>query len=148
MDIANHEIRTAVDEIKSYVHQQIDRLDQRLSVGTDALTFLDTALSNYRNAHLNLSSKPHRLLATYAADPTLRFPQRKILECLLSKFDYHRSRFLEIKLTQIVKEAHVSKGAINAYLAPLISRQLIVKRTDGYRVWLRINDQRVEQTKR
>jgi hypothetical protein len=98
---------------------------------------LDTALRLYQREKFGL---PQNVLLTVANDRSLRFPQRKIIECLLLNYDYDSGLFRELHFNSVVKQAHVGKNAARDHLKHLEQSGYVHCRFDGYRKFFRIGD--------
>ena len=71
-------------------------------------------------------------------DHELRWPHRKILEFLCRQYDWQSNSFAEVHFSSLVRNARISKSRASGFLLHLERKQLIVRRTDGYRVYFRL----------
>ena len=72
-------------------------------------------------------------------NPELRFPHRKILDFLSKQYDFEKREFREVNLSTIVRECKLGKNIAGEYLKDLEGKGLVKRRSDGYRVWFRID---------
>jgi len=77
----------------------------------------------------------NQVLSKIQCDIGLKYPHRKILDFLLSQYDYSTGKFKEIHFSKIVKECRLGKNMAKGYLDNLAERGYLKKRDDGYRVW-------------
>ena len=75
-----------------------------------------------------------KLLSTFRKDPTLRYPNRKILDFLIEQYDYQEGKFREVHFSRIVKECRLGKNKAGEYFEFLVERGYVKRRDDGYRV--------------
>lgn len=75
------------------------------------------------------------------ADKELRYPHKKILNFLIEKYDFEKKCFGEINFSKLIKDCHVGKNMGKEYLEFLIEKGYLLKRSDGYRIWYKINDE-------
>ena len=71
-------------------------------------------------------------------DKELGYPHRKILDYLLSQYDFDTNNFKEIHFSKLVKESHIGKNMATSYLTLLVQKGYIRKRGDGYRLFYKI----------
>lgn len=132
-----------VDKLHDLIVQRLDRFEALLNRNSEVISLIHDALRLYRQRHiddqLKLRSAPQRLLQTFATDPDISYPQRKILEFLLRQFDHAHQRFQEVHSSKLVREARLGRGRAKEYLSTLEHKGYIQKRSDGYRVFYRIN---------
>ena len=127
---------------------QLERIEHKLDAGEDTFSFFSLALHAYRKQHLSIASTPHRLLALFSTDPELRFPHRKILECLLQQYDLEAAAFSELPFSKLVRISRVGKQAARDYLNFLKQKRYVTRRSDGYRIWFRISQAITDETGR
>ncbi len=122
------------------------RIEQRLDKGQPLFEVFHDGIAAYKQ-HL-LAEIPISLAAQLRSkwserirsDRQLRFPHRKILDCLLGKFDFQQNQFTEVHFSELVKESRVSKSTARIHLALLEQRGYIERRSDGYRIFFKIAD--------
>jgi hypothetical protein len=129
------EIVARLNALEGALCARLEKIETRLSAG--AIGLLDSALSSYREQVLS-DLAPGRAqsiqwLGRIQADKTLRFPHRKILECLLRRVDYATGAFEEMQTSALCKDARVGKGRIAGYLKHLVATGYVEERDDGYR---------------
>lgn len=145
MNKAYSAVLTKISEFEQQFSDRLNRIEDRLRVGAETLSFLDDALRQYRDRccdeQLRLQAAPYQLLARFSTDRELRFPHRKILEQLLRHFDFKHAQFREVQFSRLVKEARISKSGAKDYLSLLKAKNYVRSRNDGYRLFFRINEQ-------
>jgi hypothetical protein len=136
------EIFERVCKIENLLASGIEQLHQDLNAGKEGREFLEAGLKAYREKCLReLNAKPDPTATIWARirnAPEIRFPHRKIIECLAARYDFQSKAFEEIHFSKLVKEACVGKNKAKEYLALLEVKGLIASRTDGYRKFFRI----------
>ncbi len=147
MNKAYSAVLIRLSKFEQHFSNRLDQIENRLCVGAETLSFFDDALRQYRvrfcDEKLRLQAAPYRLLAMFSTDRELRFPHRKILENLLQQFDFKHAQFREVQFSRLVREARISKGGAKDYLSLLVAKNYVRSRNDGYRRFLRINEQMV-----
>lgn len=140
-------IQSAEDfkDFSNAVIQRLDYIDERLQVGQAFFTFFRDAMKAVRKRHLELDAVPWRFLSRMSQDVFLRLPHRKLLHRLAQRYDFERGCFLELSFSKLVRDAHVGKQAARGYLGELQSLGYVFRRGDGYRIWFRIRDDRVDR---
>ena len=116
-------------------------LDTRLESVQPVFQLLSDGLDAYRDRLLKedqFSRIRNHVFETVRADTELRFPHRKILDFLLGEYDYTKAEFKEVQFSRLVREARIGKNMANSYLSVLERKALVVRRSDGYRVFFRI----------
>ena len=120
------------------IEQQLDQLQEQ---GRRTFQFFNKALSNDKNPkQKNLQSK-NIILEQIYSDPDIRYPHQKIIQYLLNQYDYKLKKYNKIYFSKIVKDARIGKNKAKEYLSLLIDKELLLKSTDGYKVFYEINDQ-------
>lgn len=122
------------------------RIETKLSAAEETFSFFGDALAAHRKRKLSHSlregqrSKLDRLHAVFREDKELRHPHRKLLDALMSLYDYSTGAFGEIHFSNLVRMAGVGKGAAKTYLRFLEEKGFVERRSDGYRLLFRIRD--------
>ena len=121
------------------------RIETKLSAAEETFSFFGDALAAHRRRKLSHSlregqrSKLDRLHALFREDKELRHPHRKILDALISLYDYSTGAFPETHFSKLVRMAGVGKGAAKAYLRLLEEKGYVERRSDGYRLCFKIS---------
>ena len=140
----NERIILKINKIEETLNQRFNQIEERLSLGQDTFLLIRDGLQAYKDrwaqdfqgAATNLSM--HKLYEKIRNDKDLRFPHRKILDCLLGQFDFSTKDFKELNFSRLVKEARVGKNMAGSYLRLLEEKGYISVRDDGYRKWVRV----------
>jgi len=140
----NEKIFLKINKIEETLNQRFNQIEERLSLGQDTFLLIRDGLQAYKDrwaqdfqgAATNLSM--HKLYEKIRNDKDLRFPHRKILDCLLGQFDFSTKDFKELNFSRLVKEARVGKNMAGSYLRLLEEKGYISVRDDGYRKWVRV----------
>ena len=116
-------------------------IDGRLAAAEPVLRLFNDGLEAYRARLLHenrLGRIRQEVLAKISTDTDLRFPHRKILDCLLGEYDYARDDFREVHFSRLVQKCRIGKNKAQGYLTVLEQKSLVVRRDDGYRMFFRI----------
>lgn len=141
---AESEILQRVAVIERSIREGLQRIEQQLSRGSETFAFYSEALGQYRNRILKEQGEEFqrgiidRLREKFCLDKELRYPHRKILDFLLSRYDFQTGHFQEVIFSELVDGARVGKGTAKQYLTLLGAKGYIVKRSDGYRIYFKI----------
>lgn len=122
------------------LEQQIRLLNTFLTDSDSVFRVLSDTLKAHRaNVLREVQNGPmNAILTKVRTDPELRFPHRKILEFLASRYDFTTNAFQEAFFSQIVRGARLGKNRAREYLAVLERKGYIQSRHDGYRLFFRI----------
>jgi len=138
------EILERVVRIEDALAQGLRDVQEKLGAGQETFRLFKDGLSAYKDRTLKETgvSKSQSVLNQWnqkiLSDRDLRFPHRKILEFLLSQFDFQKNQFKEVHFSRLVKEAHVGKNKATEYLSLLEQKGYVQIRDDGYRIFFRI----------
>ncbi|MFQ5787153.1 MAG: hypothetical protein ACE5H1_04155 [Thermodesulfobacteriota bacterium] len=139
--------------METEILDRLGRIETLLALGSEPFAFYADALEAYRKRVLKGQSEESqrhvidKLRERFALDKELRFPHRKILDSLLSHYDFKKGAFQEIHFSALVEKARIGKSVANRYLSFLESRGYIQRRTDGYRVYFKIAEERFNEEK-
>ena len=137
--IHDSEILAAVNRIEVSVVKALQQIDKKLESGEAMFRLFDNGLRAYKESVLHdtkVSQKQilhHQYLEQIRTDKDVSFPHRKILEFLLTQYDFSTGLFREVHFSKLVKESRVGKNRAKCYLSLLENKGLICKREDGYR---------------
>lgn len=129
----------AIYEMRDSLIARINQLEERITLGSEAMHFFALALKTYREENRNSLDMPMRVMRSILTVGDLTFPQKKMLQVLAEAYSYDKAQFEEQTYSAIVRSAKVSKHGAKAHLEKLRSRNLIRNRTDGYRSFYSIN---------
>lgn len=138
------EILQKVSGIERSLRESMERIERKLSAGEEPVSFFADALQLYRQKHIKLlADDKHRtaidrLRERFSLDAELCYPHRKILDSLLSRFDFQSGKFFEAHFSELVRQARVGKNRAQGYLALLEAKGYVERRNDGYRHFFRI----------
>lgn len=125
------------------IQSAVDRLEGQFRGGAEMFALFHDGMDAYAERRLkaaNLTAAPVQQIAARAlADPSITYPARKILDALLSLYDYRSASFGEMHFSRLVRLARVSKSRAASHLAHLETGGYVEKRTTGYRVFYRIH---------
>lgn len=130
--------------IERSLREGLERIEAQLTLGHETNSFFSDALNAYKKRALQQQEDAQKqvalasLEAKFRLDKELRYPHRKILDVLLSKFDYQTGIFQEIHFSKLAREARVGKSIAKKYCAFLEAKGYIQKRSDGYRIFFKI----------
>jgi hypothetical protein len=117
----------------------------RLAAAEPVLQLFADGLEAYRSRLLRenrLGRIRSEILSGIAADPECGFPHRKIIDFLLSEYDFAKDDFREVHFSRLARQARVGKNRAQSYLSVLERKGFISRRSDGYRMFFRIATQR------
>lgn len=140
------EILSRLSKIEETLATGLRNVDEKLNTSRDSFQFFSDGLKAYKDRTLKelQISTTKSVLNNWAEkirhDKDLRFPHRKILDCLLGRYDFESGEFKEVHFSRLVNEAHVGKNAAKGYLAVLEQKGYVRKRDDGYRVFFKIRE--------
>lgn len=140
----NSKILERFDKLEQVVTDSLQELEDKLNMGEETFLLFNNGLKAYKERHLydvkvsDSNIVLNKLSEKFRNDKELRYPHRKILEFLLSQYDFDKSEFNEVYFSQLVKEAHLGKNMADSYLSLLKQKSYIQKRTDGYRTYFKI----------
>lgn len=132
------------ESFEALMKERLDRIEARIASNSEPADFFSEALKAYRgkvNAEFESEkkrSKLDRLSEIFRRDAMLRYPHRKILDFLLSQYDFRTESFKEVHFSRLVRESRIGKNMANTYLKPLEDKGYIERRSDGYRVFFKI----------
>ncbi len=110
--------------------------------GEEVTAFFTDALNHYRDKLLGEARAANVVLNHWRArvmnDMELRPGHRRVMEFLLGLYDPVSSDFREIHFSELVKKARVSKRSAKEYMALLVAKGYVAKRSDGYRHYFRV----------
>lgn len=136
------EVLQRIGQLENALSQRLHHIEERLTVSAEVFLLFSDGLKAHRDRYLKEAqlsrSEPQQWLGKVQADKELRFPHRKILEFLLSQYDYERRQFREAHFSKLVGEARVGKNMAQTYLALLIQKGYVEERSDGYRKFYRM----------
>ncbi len=132
--------------------EKLSRIERALSVGMEqveaqletrqaVLSVLREGLRAYKGLREPRASRRkfrEQFSEVIRSDKELGFPHRKILDCLLGKYDPAKDDFTEIHFSRLVREARIGKNMAKSYLDLLLRKGYIEIRDDGYRKFYRI----------
>ncbi|MDA2933576.1 hypothetical protein MYX82_04465 [Acidobacteria bacterium AH-259-D05] len=114
--------------------QRVVRIEAALQ--QDGFQFFNNALRSYKD-NLLKETQIKGLLNKYSerirCDKDLRFPHRKILDFLLTQYDFSKNEFKEVHFSRLVREARLGKNKAKSYLSLLEQKGYVKQRNDGYR---------------
>jgi hypothetical protein len=113
------------------------QVEESLAGGRDVFHVFSQGLKCYREELLR-GSEHTIILERIRADRELRFPHRKVLDCLLGQYDFSERAFKEMHFSKLVKEARLGKNMAKSYISFLEERGYLQTRDDGYRKFIRI----------
>ena len=130
-----------ISRIERALSAGMEQVDAQLETRQAVLSVLREGLRAYKGLREPrvLSGKFHRQFSeVIRTDKELGFPHRKILDCLLGKYDPAKDDFTEIHFSRLVPEARIGKNMAKSYLDLLLRKGYIEIRDDGYRKFYRI----------
>lgn len=140
--VGDSEILERVRRMERAFVEGLRRVEENLRLSQESFRFIDDGLKAYRERILDeigASARGSSMAAIAALaeqirlDRELRFPHRKLLDILLSAFDFRRNEFGEIHFSKLVRDARVGKNMAKEYLTLLESKGYLQYRSDGYR---------------
>ena len=134
------------NDFKTAVIERLDQIEDRMTVGSEALQFLDRALECYRQDLGQSFGHPNNLLQLISRDDRLKWGHRKLLEALLARYSYKEEAFEELNFSKLAMQAHVSKQRAKCHLEELEGWNLVKRRSDGYRIFFCINEAMAKTT--
>jgi DNA-binding transcriptional ArsR family regulator len=147
MNIADAEVSQIlerVQRIETTLAEHLPIIAQHLEDGRYASALFRDGMEAFaerrlKEAHLS-TGIVESVLGRARRDPTITYPQRKLLEALASLYDYRTRRFGEISFSKLVRLARVSKSRAKWHLKALEDTKLVRSRTDFYRVYYKISE--------
>ncbi len=141
-DASSQEVISRLADLERTLADLSGRIRTHMAAGQETFQFFHDALTAHRELVVKSLPSAHQpimqLLETVRQDSTLRFPHRKILECLSRQFDDAKAEFSEVSSTRLWKISGVGKGRLKGYVDHLMQRGYIIERDDGYRKHYRI----------
>ena len=138
------EILERVSSLKRTIDERLGRIEAALEAGIEPARIFSDGLKAYRERTLREELGGRRITAEdrlrhrVRQDSNLSFPHRKILDCLMEKYDLSLEQFQEVHFSKLVREARVGKNRAKAYLSLLEQKGYVEKRDDGYRIFFRL----------
>jgi len=129
--------------IVSALNNRISELESKLCEKLQVLDLLSHAIKLAKEQEAQKTDSSlifNQLREKVTKDDDLGYPHSKIMERLMSEFDYSSRQFGEVNFSQLVKDSHIGKNMANQYLAALENKGLVEKRDDGYRKHFKIRD--------
>lgn len=134
----------AYDEIMeelASIRSDLGRIESQIALGSGFFEVFSSGLESFRRksiAHLRELNAQQLWQVRFQADADLRYPHRKILECLLRHFNDATRDFDELCFSDLVRNARVSKSRAKQLLIVLEAKGYIRRRDTGYRTYYRI----------
>lgn len=138
------ELLERVSSLRKAMDERLGRIEAAIEAGIEPARVLSDGLRAYRERVLKQEFGGRRITAedrlrqSVRQDSSLSFPHRKILDCLMEKFDPSTSQFQEVHFSKLVREARVGKSRARVYLNLLEEKGYVEKRGDGYRLFYRL----------
>ena len=138
------EILEKLTNIEQAVTCRLGSIEEKLEMAGDAFQIFHDGLKAYRerygmDSHLSdPNSVLNRLMHKFRNDKELEFPHRKILDYMISNYQFEKNEFKEVHFSQLVREAHVAKDLARSYLAFLEQKGYIQKRNDGHKIMVKL----------
>ena len=140
----NAEFLQRLNGIEQTLTQRLEQIEEQLNFGKETFQFFADGLKANRDRYLKAFETSNNHLNDWYTkirnDKALRFPHRKILEFLLSQYDFQERIFKEVHFSKLVREASVGKNMAKTYLSFLEQTGYVEKRDDGYRVFFKIHE--------
>ena len=133
-----------MNQLEQTLVTRLSLIERKLTVAEEGFQLFSDGLDAYRKRWARTMqssiaySTSRKLGEKIRNDLELRFPHRKILECLAEQYDYENNRYTEINFSSLVKHACIGKNLAKQYLTLLEEKGLIERRDDGYRVFYRL----------
>lgn len=136
------QILLRLDRLEESLVGTLRDIQQRLSSGQEVIQVFSDGLQAYKKrciGEVHSGSHP-RIIERIRQDRQLRFPHRKIVETLLSQYDFKEQGFTELHFSRLVREARVGKNRAKGYLSLLTEKGYVQRRDDGYRKFFKLLD--------
>lgn len=140
----NNEILQRVIGIENTLVEGLKQIEEKINLGQEGFQFFNDGLKAYKERNLKklqisiTDVSTMELSAKIRADKELKFPHKKILDFLLSQFDFNTSKFKEVHYSKLVRECHIGTNMANSYLSLLEKKGYLQVRDDGYRKFFKI----------
>jgi len=139
------DILERIKGLEAAISGQLEPFKQHKQELLDYGCLLKYGLQGYRDRILQ-SQKENRAFNPQAwtyevmqKHPELRFPHRKILDFLSKLYHYEKKEFMEVNMSTLVRGCRLGKNRVKDYLKLLENKGLVRQRSDGYRVWYKVN---------
>ena len=136
-----YDIEQRLDRIEQSMSHQLRDIHDKIENATRIAQLIEHFLDfNQRQEALPIHERSSHLQTAAASNRSLRWPHRKILDFLLNQVDPQTCSYKPVQTSTLIRAARIGKQAAANYLADLIESGFIVRWSDGYRVFYRINE--------
>ena len=135
-----NEIAENLEKLNCLIEEKITGLEKQLENGSATFQLFNDGLKSYKDRILKEAKGTSELSLILSGirqkvwnDSELSYSHRRLMECLLNKFDFVTGKFQEVQFSKLVKECKIGKQTARICLELLERKGLIGIRSDGYR---------------